>query len=452
MPTVIGTVLFFAAIYCFFRGSSDLFSLVIISSFFEAASMTSGGSMSIQPYYIVACVFLVRVALSEGSNARARVGFKGKNALLLFGVIGIISAVILPFVFSGTPVCDPKTSNDADVFLHSPLRFNVSNLAQACYLFIDVMVVYAAGSLKRGPTGNVKTYWHSMYVFLALIVTQFLCVILKIQFPYSILQTNPGYAMSSVKAGYLASRVVGTFTESSGAGLVLAAMAAGLLAKVLQGEAKVILFVTTLTTLAMVRSSSAIASVSVITVFLFLSYPIFRFPWYLRMRRFKQIAATLVVGCAAILALVASPLRDSILAQTVNKADSISFFARTTRDLFSLKLALDTHGIGVGLGSNRPSSLIPSLLSNVGALGFVVFVWMCIRLLMNVSEENSWVKWAALALLLDMAFANPDITQPSLWVLLALLVRLGTSATCVSEPEKQALSGIGATKLLPEVP
>jgi hypothetical protein len=428
LPTLIGSALFLASIYCFFRDADTLFGLVIFSSIFEASSMTSSGSMSIQPYYVVALMFLIRSFLDNIADSSRKVRFDGRTALLLFGAIGAISAVTLPFIFHGIPISDPKIAEDELLFVHPPLQFGLSNLAQACYLLVNVGVVFAAGNLEQRPAKLGRAFWFTAYFLSALVFLQFICQTLGLPFPYSILQTNPGYAMAEVESGSVASRVVGTFTESSGAGLVLAALAGGVLARLLEGKSRAITIVIALTALAMVRSSSAIAAVAITAIILVLSRPVFRFPWYVRLNRLKNLLWLVVLGAAAVLVIVASPLRDSILAQTVDKSDTVSFIARTTRDLFSLQLALDTHGLGVGLGSNRPSSLLASLVSNVGVLGLVVFLVMYIRILMNPQGENAWVRWASLALFIDMVLADPDINTPFFWVVLALAVRLRSGA------------------------
>jgi hypothetical protein len=97
-----------------------------------------------------------------------------------------------------------------------------------------------------------------------------------------------------------------------------------------------------------------------------------------------------------------------------------------------------THGIGVGMGSNRPSSLITSLLSTVGLAGCVLFLIAYFRLLMNAAGEFSWVRWAGLVLLINAAFSSPDFTTPWIWVILGFAVQMDTAAPEV-EPETESL-------------
>jgi hypothetical protein len=52
---------------------------------------------------------------------------------------------------------------------------------------------------------------------------------------------------------------------------------------------------------------------------------------------------------------------------------------------------------------------------------------MYIRLLSNATGENAWLRWAGYATLTDMAIAGPSITAPSMWIMLALAVRLGSN-------------------------
>jgi hypothetical protein len=356
--------------------------------------------------------------------------------LILFGIIGALSAITLPFVFAGTPVCSPKVSSDALLFYHPPLQFSIGNLAQACYLIVNVLVIFAAS--EERDSGGGKSFWFSCYFLVGLVFIQFVFLIAGAHFPYSFLQTNPGYAMATVTSGAVSSRVVGTFTESSGAGLVLASFAGAVLARLFDGQGSAISLLFALSALAMVRSSSGIAAVALVALILLLGRPVIRWPWYIRLRRLNALLGMLVVSAGGIVLVLATPLRQSILAQTVNKSNSVSFFARTTRDLFSVQLAIHTFGLGVGLGSNRPSSLLASMVSNIGFLGLVVFLVMFFRILKNPGRHNSWAKYAAIALLLDMSLADPDINTAFLWVMLATLVQLGALRDA-SAPEKVPL-------------
>jgi hypothetical protein len=424
MPTPLGIMFFVATIYCFVRSSGSLFSLLIFSSLFQAGSVINIGTLGIQPFYFVGCFFIMRTFLGRSIiNVRSEI-FRGKTALLLFSALAVFSAFTLPFFFQGIPVYDPKVG--VDFFIRPPLKFGLGNVAQAGYLGLEVCVVLAAGAQREDLDKFLKTFWVSFYFLSAVIFTQFLCQHIGVAFPSSIFANNPSYYIEDTSSGQWSSRVMGTFSEPSLVGGVLAMFTVGLISKVLGGERKLTSLVIAVIDLAMVRSSSAVASVTIVTFFLVLNFKVYKFPWYIKTDNFKRLLTLIFVGILAIGAIIASPLRESLFSQTVDKSDSASFLYRTTADLYSLLLTGETYGLGVGLGSNRPSSLLATVVSNTGILGLGLFVAMVCQLMRN-TKNATWVRWAGVTLFIDLVLSGPDITFPPMWIFLAILARIGTA-------------------------
>jgi hypothetical protein len=123
-----------------------------------------------------------------------------------------------------------------------------------------------------------------------------------------------------------------------------------------------------------------------------------------------------------------SGYRETLMTLTVSKGDSSSFFNRTASDLYALQLLPQTHWIGVGLGSNRASSLFTTLLSNVGIVGVLAFGAFYIKLFAKLPEEHNWLKWAGYALLLNMCIGIADVTIPILWIPILLAVQFSPAA------------------------
>lgn len=172
----------------------------------------------------------------------------------------------------------------------------------------------------------------------------------------------------------------------------------------------------------LVRSSGSLVALVVVFLLLLMAHPILRFPFHLRRTMLKRSALLLSLAAAAVFLAIASPLGESLSVATLGKQDSSSYINRTASDLYALELVLRTKGLGVGMGSNRPSSLLASLLSTVGVLGCVGFLVAYARLLMNAVRSASWLRWAGIALFLDMAVSGPDYTAPWIWVVLAMAV------------------------------
>ena len=104
--------------------------------------------------------------------------------------------------------------------------------------------------------------------------------------------------------------------------------------------------------------------------------------------------------------LFSSGYREVLTAATVSKGESGSFINRTASDLYSLQLLLQTYGIGVGLGSNRTSSFLSTLFSNVGVAGTLAYGVFYFKLLANLPKEYEWFKWAVLAFLVNIGIGD----------------------------------------------
>jgi len=428
MPTLVGLVFFIASIWFLLLDNDLLFGLVLISSIFESSSIVATESHGVQPYYMVAFFFVLQCVYRGRYFGASTVSFKGRTPMLLFAVLAIASAFLYPRIFAGIPVYDPYVGIDDGLFLRPPLHFALANFTQTVYLLLDVLVVVGIARTPHSP-GSVKRFFMiTFYLLAGIVVMQFLCFLTGIPFPYGLLQTHAGYSMEDFTAGDLSTRFPGTFVESSSAGLALATFTAGFLADRFKfgrslGPALIGLFC-----IVLVRSSGSLAAIALLFVLLLIAHPVWRFPLSIDTVMLRRGALLLSIAAVAILLAVFSPLHDSIARLTLDKQASSSYINRTAADLYALTLFEQTHGIGVGMGSNRPSSLIASLLSTVGLAGCVLFLIAYFRLLMNATGEFAWVRWAGLVLLINAAISNPDFVRPWIWVILGFAVQVGTAA------------------------
>jgi hypothetical protein len=421
MLTIAGAFFLLAAVYAYYRSAQALFSLLLFSSLFPATALIGAGSRWIPPYYVVACFFIARSFLNKPADDSIS-SFNGKYALIAFGCIGVFSAIVLPLVFAGIPVYSPQVGIDDGAFYRPPLHLGLGNIGQACYLVINIFVVLAASKSRICASKTTRGYWNSCFFLMGIVFLEKICDTAGVQFPYSIILNTP---ISIQEIDSWGGRMPGTFSEPSTAGIVLAGCIVGLLSQLFSRNYRIIALLFALLAFGLVESTASLAGVVVGFVLLILRRPVFRPPWYLHVGRMKSLLLILTVLGLSGIAIIVSPIGSSILEHTLNKQDSVSFINRIAADQYAVELVKRTNGIGVGLGSNRPSSLLTSLLSNVGVLGLVVFAVMCIRLLSNTTDEYIWIRWATCAVIIDMLAGGPDITAPVLWILLAMSVWFG---------------------------
>ena len=143
MPTIIGVIFLLLSLYFFTKGSSQLFSFLVFSGIFQAATVISSPTIGIQPYYIVALFFLARCYLEIVSKKTTFHKIKGLYPLVALGCIAAVSAILFPYIFRGLPVYYPPLGLDAGIYTQPPLEPH-PHIGSFCLLAINMLVVLAA--------------------------------------------------------------------------------------------------------------------------------------------------------------------------------------------------------------------------------------------------------------------------------------------------------------------
>jgi hypothetical protein len=251
-----------------------------------------------------------------------------------------------------------------------------------------------------------------------IVLLQVACFWRGIPFPTQLFNNNLAYGIVGMDADQL--RPAGSFTEPSMAGGVLAAIAASYLWMYFAGKSNILRAGIAVVACLLIASSSSLLAIAIVVLIFLVANPVMRFPWFLRIGKLRRLSAFFISGAALSLLMLVPNIRNILLAQTVQKGTSWSALARLGADLFAFHLTLQTHGLGVGLGGNRPSSLVASLSSQVGVIGLCLFAYASYRTLWPLPKAYRWIGMAAITLLLSMAFGLPDLSFPFLWILFAL--------------------------------
>ena len=424
MPTIAGLIFIGAAVYFASRGAAAFFGLLIFSAIFPATSVMNFGSLWIMPYYLLAPIFIALQFRSAGMDMY-RTHFRGRNLLICFTLFGVFSALVYPVVFSGIQVYSPRLGSSDETFYTFPLTFSIANLAQAAYLVVNALVLFAAASLPKSPRLEQQicnSITAAFYFLTGTIGAELICIILGVAFPYQIFENGPVSPHFDLDLSSPAQRMHGTCGEPSYAGLILVGYFAAYFYRYYSGKGTSLKALIAAVAIFLIHSSSAILAMVAVGVMIVVANSPIRFPGLLNVRRSFRLAPVLVLGAISL----TIPAVISVLQKWIfNKQDTGSFINRTTMDLYSYKILTDTYGIGVGLGSYRPSSLATSALGNLGLFGAILFFVLLVALSNGELQERRWMKWAVFAAVLDMCVAIPDITHPILWSFLALAVSLG---------------------------
>lgn len=427
-------IFLFLCLSAIFESYGDLFQ-IYFGSFF----------VSLQPYYIILLIIVISFFPLIIKT------FKTKNNILnipieyklffSFALWSIASAFIMPFIFSSTPVFIPRLGIDDQVIHQNPLVFTFSNVGQAGYLLLNTLFVFALIAFRFSISEKKLTKYFLWTIGIAVSIALIQQIIYYSTGLCGLFEEQSGVMVKSSdfcvfncdktqRYGELL-RSASTFMEPSVAGAFLASASIFLISKIIfQKFSKTFLLMGWLTMLALLFTTSMLgyASFGVMLIIL-LGFSYATIDKSIFFQKLK-IVLTMLVSVVAVYWLITSSTSSTsstIKELTVEKTQHVSFSNRITADLFALKLTVETYGVGVGLGSNRPSSFITSILSNLGIVGFILstsFVLMLIYKAFKIPNQDKSFLFAFITILIAMSMGIPDLSFPSFWVLLFIIILL----------------------------
>ena len=412
----------------------------VICSVFEGAAVVNAGGVGISPYYftlmLIACrCALVRVDRENVFGHSPDVRRIMRCAALLLA-IGVGTAFVLPRVFAGWQVLSPRLSADDK----APLVFSTSNVGQSVYLLLNVMFLWYTAQTCRTPAaaqGLVKAFVISGLIVLALAGYQLLSSLTGLPFPDELLYSNQAYVIQAGTQILGMPRICSSFTEPAAlAGFLIPFtlyLTGVLKASPTRGRHIALLLCAIACCLI---STSSTAYLGLTGVFAYAAWQYILLPIVNGRGSVKTaVAVTLMIVATASTILANESLRDVIRKMIFEKSESSSYEERGAADTFSMQLAEQSWGLGVGLGSNRGSAFVPSMLSQVGVSGTAVIAAL-IYLFLRASDAAT-IELRNLHLPLGLALVGafavqaiggPDLSSPSLWVIMAMMVAVSATA------------------------
>jgi hypothetical protein len=444
--TPIGLILIPVSLFIFYFRPSFLISWAIIMSAFQAASVVNVGggfAIGVSPYFFVVSLLAIRFAatcLQGGiSFKRGDMALEITRPLFMLAAWGVASALLLPHLFAGIQVDTPRLGMDP--VSTTPLEWSMSNAAQAGYLILNcVFLIYA---IWRSNDSYYVDQLASSFVWCGAIASavgayQLAAHVLGFRFPAEIFNSNAGWQQLVSQRVAGAWRVSATFNEPSSAGIFFAAWTTFLLFLTIDRRSATgvlwVLFWCGIVMLILTTSTTGY-----LTAFILIAFLICRELSTVAIK--GNINEKLLLTFAAIATALGAaalfiPDFHQLLADILwYKSQSHSGQERSSTILVALDVAMQSCGLGVGLGSNRPSGMLFYILSNIGIPGSILIVGLIfatrrvvVRAMAAPYTSNTIraytrsAAWALAMYCVAMCISGADISSPHLWILWALVV------------------------------
>lgn len=467
-PTNTSLIWILCGLAAFFTSRIALLSLLIFASAFQANSVFglvyNEVNFPIIPYYWVGILIFVRLLLDllAGRLSRVPPGLGlATLSFVLLGFYALISIIVLPFIFGGLPVYDPRGGIDEQYMNPSTLKFSLSMIGQTVLLWLNILILFwsAVYPKKHTETGKLLKWLQWSIAFtVGIALWQFVARYLDVPFPYELFHNVKGWSLGYDQTVEDIQRVSGSFTEPSNLatfllGFTVFLLALGVSRKTFKGLH--VLFMLSLTTLLLTTSTTAYIGLTLVGILIITFH--FIVPLIIKGKIDRKKVISIIIGMgltSAMIIMLATvfwePVFKIIRVLIVEKGDSGSFVHRLASDFHAIKLFFQTAMLGVGIGGNRPSSFLTWLLSNVGIFGSLLFMigtWYTAQTaIKSACKEGAHrsdrcslavaMMWGLVGTLMAKFIAQPDLNFPSLWIWLILLAFMSS----VDKPsERKAL-------------
>ena len=438
-----------------------LLPLLIVSAVLQAfavaiinpAALKVG--LGITPWLFVCSLIFVHLIVIIIRNRRIELGASRTVKVLFWGWMifiawCVLSAFTLPFLFEGTPVHvlndvfnnkiwdspPDKWGNPFTLSSDSPLQplvwNHVSALLAINIAIIGMLLVYV---LQLGK--DAKTIEHLMFglivaalVSLSITICQLFELIGTTSTLTIILQKslNPSYSQ-----GDILGRINWPFSEPSYASVWYASVSMGGLAIHLFTKRSwfgILFFIEGLCGLLISRGGTGVAGFGLTLLVLSVSLPVFLWKKIsLRPVLWRLTPLVVSISLTVIIYEIARQTHPNLpdiysSAQFILKNRILGPIEwRGQSNLDAITITRDTWGLGVGLGSNRASSYVLSMMSDIGIFGLALFLalltYQVYLVACNSTTDNAlkaFILGGTICMFSGMMMGVPDLTFPAWWI------------------------------------
>ncbi len=436
-----------------------LLPLTFVLSPFQAASAISVASgntvIGIQPALIPGTFFCLHMILNRDWHHVTAISIIYSTASI-FAVYASLSSILMPQLFNGQVlVLSPR--NGIDISRLTEPAPQISNLNQSAYIIFYVTFSFlAAHEIRRTPIPSIRAYIAAIVIASFFGIYDLISYHTSLPWPSSVINSNIAYRQLFVQSIGSFHRSSSTFTEPSAAALYLSAGSVFLLIMWQRTHRRKFF---ALACLSISAALFTLSTTAYLTLGICLLFIVCR--WAVNRGDFRN-AAPAILGTAllagvALLAIALTGIAggtSTIIQETITeKASTVSFTNRWAADMHSAQLIAQTYTLGAGWGSNRPSSLLASILSNLGIWGALLVGGFIITLSRTTrraiahsrndahEQESRAVLSAAAYALLAIGIAgvasNPDLSTVALWLDISLVAGLAARVLQTSMPYEQ---------------
>lgn len=403
-PTLFGALTAALGLLLLWRGSTFAMLQTVMALSLMGGSaaivLTALGGSTVQPAILGLAFLVVRCfAPQPGQGHRLALGVRDLAPLIVFALYGAVGALILPRLFAGTIYVTPlRPIPNGYIYAQFPLAFSPQNITSAVYLMATLLAAFCAYvAVRRRPdpspiarTAGIIAIVHAALglVSVALAGTAWTLVLKIFRNGYyaQLDQTVEGFA-----------RMTGIFPEAAvyaSYGFIWMVFTCELWLRDI--EPRYTGWGAAALAAALILSTSTTAYVGLAAYAIILSCRMALIPRSVPMTKgLRLIAGGLVAFAGVMLLAIVDPAVADGLARTgarltVDKSQSASALQRAFWARQGLAAFVASHGLGVGPGSFRSSSIVLAVLGSTGVIGCAALSVLLLRMFQPLAK-STWI-------------------------------------------------------------
>jgi hypothetical protein len=433
--TIFGVIFFVISILLYIFNIRYLVGLLIISLSFQMTSFVNINSINhgLQVYKVILSEFSLFIFFSLIKNNFKLVICCFDNTIINFLTKFIIYMLIIsligPIIFNNMLVYSPKYSiDDNAVYGPFPLHFSLINIILPFNIILFYLTFISILSIKyydKDFKFIINSFHFTIVLVLFFSFYQLFQSFIKLPDIFYFINntiTRKYHLLTVNLVNFNIFRIAATYYEPSNlAPFLISIFSFFLSAFILYRKYLSMLILSIVIILLSTSTTNYLSFFIMIFIVLIFTKVIFIKIKKNILKNFILLLLIVIMVISIIISLIGLNNIILILDEFLfNKSSSNSFLYRMSADIYSFMIFIKSYGLGVGIGSTRPSSLLPYLLSTVGIIGTILFFLFIVYFLIfsykNLKNTPYYHYFFLVpGVLITQLVAYPDITNPTLW-------------------------------------